>query len=67
MRLLPKEQRIWVKQELSKIENENLDELEIGKCLQEAKEFDEFLAAKFPTVKRYGLEGFLFLHLFIIN
>jgi len=57
MRLLPKEQRIWVKQELSKIENENLDELEIGKCLQEAKEFDEFLAAKFPTVKRYGLEG----------
>ena len=61
MRLLPKEERIWVKEELKKIENESLDSLEIGKCLQVAKEFDEFLAAKFPTVKRYGLEGQIYI------
>ena len=57
MRLLPKEERIWVKEELSRIEKEEENAVDTGKCLQVAKEFDEFLAAKFPTVKRYGLEG----------
>ena len=57
MRLLPPEQRAWIREELSRIEKEEINNLEVGKCLQVAKEFDEFLAAKFPTVKRYGLEG----------
>ena len=57
MRLLPPEQRAWIREELSRIENEEINNLEVAKCLQVAKEFDEFLAAKFPTVKRYGLEG----------
>ena len=57
MRLLPPEQRAWIREELSRIEKEEINNLEVAKCLQVAKEFDEFLAAKFPTVKRYGLEG----------
>lgn len=57
MRLLPLNQQDWVKTELSKIESEKIDEFAVGECLHLAKEFDEFLAQKFPSVKRYGLEG----------
>ena len=57
MRLLPQEQQNWIKSELSAIELEPVDKCAVGECLQLAKEFDEFLAHKFPSVKRYGLEG----------
>ena len=57
MRLLPREQRKWVREELGRIEAESINNLEVGKCLQIAKEFDEFLAAKFPTVKRLCYEN----------
>ena len=57
MRLLPAEHQEWVKSELSKIESEKIDDFAVGECLHLAKEFDEFLAQKFPSVKRYGLEG----------
>ena len=56
-RLLPKEEREWIRSELSRIEAEPIDAVKTAQCLQIAKEFDEFLQAKFPTVKRYGLEG----------
>jgi probable 2-oxoglutarate dehydrogenase E1 component DHKTD1 len=57
MRMLPAEQQEWIHAELQNIYNEKLDAVKIGQTLQIAKQFDEFLAAKFPTVKRYGLEG----------
>lgn len=57
MRLLPQEQQQWVTDELNRIEWEPVDKFEVAECLQLAKEFDEFLAAKYPSVKRYGLEG----------
>ena len=60
MRLLPNEQRKWVREELARIQQEEIDAVAVGQTLQIGKEFDEFLAAKFPTVKRYGLEGMLF-------
>ena len=56
-RLLPPNEREWIRTELARIEAEEIDPVTTGQCLQIAKEFDEFLQAKFPTVKRYGLEG----------
>ena len=56
-RLLPPNEREWIRQELARIQQEDVDVVATAKCLQIAKEFDEFLHAKFPTVKRYGLEG----------
>lgn len=56
-RLLPSNEREWIRAELARIEAEPIDQVQTGQCLQIAKEFDEFLQAKYPTVKRYGLEG----------
>ena len=56
-RLLPAEERSWIRSELAKIESEPIEPLQVAETLHLGKEFDEFLAAKFPTVKRYGLEG----------
>ncbi|CBY40597.1 unnamed protein product, partial [Oikopleura dioica] len=57
MRLLPEEQQNFIRSELALIEKESSDASHTGYILQLAKEFDEFLALRFPDVKRYGLEG----------
>ncbi|CBY14263.1 unnamed protein product [Oikopleura dioica] len=57
MRLLPEEQQHFIRSELALIEKESSDASHTGYILQLAKEFDEFLALRFPDVKRYGLEG----------
>ncbi|TKR61085.1 hypothetical protein L596_028245 [Steinernema carpocapsae] len=54
------EERQWFSQTFEAVKREELtceDQKQIAELLLKSQNFDNFLALKFPTVKRYGAEG----------
>ena len=54
------EEKLWIAQEFESISSKQVDakdRVDILKLLMKSQVFDHFLASKFPTFKRYSLEG----------
>jgi probable 2-oxoglutarate dehydrogenase E1 component DHKTD1 len=58
--ILNEEEKLWISKEFEAVSNQQLDskvKVNVLKLLLKSQAFDQFLAKRFPSFKRYSLEG----------